>query len=495
MTLTHAARHTGAVGDKFDRLEHRLPRWAGPIAVVFAALAVMLINPIGFSGGGNDDAYYVEAARCWVAGHGACLPANHWASRWPLVAPIALLTGLFGESRATVGLAPLGFWAASIMLLAWLGRLWFDRATGLVAGFMLAALPVFTASALQPWIDSTELCFQLAALVAATYALRRQSVVLAIGAGMLAGLAFASRETSILFVGVAALAWFRVDRGRRVILLWAVPGLVAVVALEMAVYLAATGDPLTRFNLALNHVEIPSEELPKGFDTSHSPLLNPAYIAAWRREAGIHLWWPVDPWLNLIASPRFGWLATCAALLLVTCRATLREAWRRSALQIVGAALLVAVLLVYALAVDPKPRMFLLLGCALALGGAALAMSGWRAGRKALVGSLLLALWGVGLAIETRMLSFRPAESPAAAWLTSYPGQIESDSATRSLLMLVPGIDDVALPGSGRPLRIATAIDGCAELAWQSGTTPVRLLDRASRGIVKPAELCLFAYR
>ncbi len=495
MTLAPAARHTKAVGDNFDRLEQQLPRWAGPLGVGLAALAVVLINPIGFSGGGNDDAYYVEAARCWVAAHGACLPANHWASRWPLVAPIALFTWLFGESRASVSLAPFGYWAASIMLLAWLGRLWFDRATGLVAAFMLAALPAFTASALQPWIDSTELCFQLGALVAATSALRRQSAGLAVGAGVLAGLAFASRETSILFIGVAALAWFGVDRSQRRVLLWAVAGLIAVVALEMAVYAAATGAPLARFALALNHVAIPSEELPAGFDTSQSPLFNPAYIAAWRREAGFHLWWPLDPWLNLIASPRFGWLVTAVALLVVTCRQSLREAWRRPALKIFGAALLVAGLLVYALAVDPKPRMFLLLGSALALFGAVLTVSGWRSGRKALVGSVLLALWGVGLVIETRMLSFRPAEPRVAAWLTAFPDQVESDPATRSIFMLVPGIDRVTLPGSGRPLRIATAIEGCAELARQSSDTPVRLVDRASRGIIEPAELCLFAYR
>ena len=139
--------------------------------------------------------------------------------------------------------------------------------------------------------------------------------------------------------------------------------------------------------------------------------------------------------------------------------------------------------------------MFLLLGCAHALGAAGLAVSGWRSGRKALVGSLLLAFWATGLAIESRMLSFGSAERQAEAWLKAYPGQIETDSATRSILLLVPGIEGVSLSGSGRPLRIATAIDGCAALAGQSGATPVRLIDRATRGIVKPAELCLFAYR
>ena len=155
MTSAAAPRHTLAVGDAIANLIDRSSLRATLALVIAAVVAVMLVAPIGYLGGGNDDTHYLLAARCWAA-HGACLPHDHWSSRWPLVAPLALVTRLLGESRATVGLVPLAYWAAGIGLLGWLGRLWFDRATGLVAALLLGALPIYTAAALQPWIDSVE---------------------------------------------------------------------------------------------------------------------------------------------------------------------------------------------------------------------------------------------------------------------------------------------------------------------------------------------------
>ena len=102
-----------------------------PVWVLLIAVAALLIAPIGYVGGGADDSHYLEAARCWSAAGFPCLPENHWASRWPSVAPIAVATGLLGESRLTVGLGPLFAWIACISLVAALGTKWFDHTTGL----------------------------------------------------------------------------------------------------------------------------------------------------------------------------------------------------------------------------------------------------------------------------------------------------------------------------------------------------------------------------
>ena len=61
-----------------------------------AFVGIVSINPIGFIGGGWDDWQYLDAARCWRA-HGPCLPHNHWQGRWPVIAPIALSTGLLAK--------------------------------------------------------------------------------------------------------------------------------------------------------------------------------------------------------------------------------------------------------------------------------------------------------------------------------------------------------------------------------------------------------------
>ena len=68
-----------------------------PAFVAVALLfALVLPNPVGYVGGGGDDWYYVQAARC-VAAHGWCVPDTHWAARWPLVAPMGLALRLFGD--------------------------------------------------------------------------------------------------------------------------------------------------------------------------------------------------------------------------------------------------------------------------------------------------------------------------------------------------------------------------------------------------------------
>ena len=148
------------------------------------------------------------------------------------------------------------------------------------------------------------MAFQLGALALATVAL--SAAVGGIGdcAGLAAALAVQSRETSLIFCGVAGLAWLALDRDRRGVLLWALLGFLGAMAVEMVAYAAATGDPLARYRLSLGHVAIPSPELKPGVDTSRSPLFNPDYIAGWKRAAGIEWWWPIDPWLNLlVASP------------------------------------------------------------------------------------------------------------------------------------------------------------------------------------------------
>lgn len=191
----------------------------GWLAVAALALFYLWIHPIGFTGGGADDSRYMEAARCWAAEGPMCLPDNHWASRWPALAPIAAGISRFGEGRTSIGLGTLAGWIASIALVGLIARLWFDRFTGLLAAALFASIPLVSAWATQPSVDLIELAFQLGALALATLAYRRQSAALAVAARLAAALAVQSRETSLVFCGVAALAWLALDRKRRGILL------------------------------------------------------------------------------------------------------------------------------------------------------------------------------------------------------------------------------------------------------------------------------------
>lgn len=452
------------------------------LAASAVAACALLINPVGYLGGGTDDYRYLEAARCWIDAGQPCLPASHWASRWPAVAPLSFFIWLFGESRLTIGIAPAIAWFGSLVLLGVIARQWFDRATSAVAVALLASTPALTQSALQPSIDSTELVLQLGALALAISAYRDQRALTALAAGVLAALACQARDTSYLFCGAAALAWFQLKPDRRKILLWAIVGPAAVISLEMLVYGIATGDPTYRYQLALAHGSVPSAELLASVDTRQSPIFNPAYIAGWKREADIALWWLLDPWLNLLASPRFGAILIAGAIVFPFSWRKMDRDGRRICRTILLLALLVSALQIYGLGMDPKSRIFLLLACAVAVSVAAAAVTAWRTGTglvPATVVSLAL-IWGV------RVLAAIPNthayEEQAARWIKAHPNQIESDEASRRALTLLPGASEMRELGNGRQLQIIHSPAGCDKL----GTTIVGRVSGPGR-----EELCL----
>ena len=450
-------------------------RW-GWIAVAAVAVVFLLLNPVGFTGGGADDSRYLVAARCWAA-HGAmCLPDNHWATRWPALAPMAAGIVLLGEGRSSIGLGTLAGWIASIALIGWLGRLWFDRATGMLAAAVFASIPLASAWASQPSVDLIELAFQLGSLVLATLAYREQSVGLAVAGGVAAALAVQSRETSLLFCAVAGAAWLWLPRDRRGVLAWGLAGFGGAMAVEILAYAVATGDPLARYRLSLGHVTIASPELEPWVDTLRSPLFNADYVAGWKPAMGIRWWWPIDPWLNLFASPIFGpWLLAALAMGFLT-KGDDRRMLGRLAL---GAGL-VALLLVYGLAVDPKPRMFLLpaAAAALAIGSATVGLA--RRGRGLVPIAAVLLLLVAGAVVIARLPDTRPIETAGREWIAGHPGQIESDPRTIGALTLLPEARALPPVGSGRPLRLILATKNCATLA--AGKARVIAEQRSSAG-------------
>ncbi|MEO7814011.1 MAG: glycosyltransferase family 39 protein [Sphingomicrobium sp.] len=450
-------------------------RW-GWLVVAALATFFLLLHPIGFTGGGADDARYLEAARCWAAQGGMCLPDNHWATRWPALAPIALGIGLFGEGRTSVGLGTLAGWIASIALIGLIGRMWSDRTAGLLAAALFASIPLVSAWATQPSVDLIELAFQLGALALATVAYRRQSAVLAGAAGVAAALAVQSRETSLIFCGVAALVWLTLDKQRRQILLWSLVGFGGAMALEMVAYAVATGDPLARYRLSLSHVAIPSPELKPSVDTSKSPLLNPDYIAGWKRAMGIELWWPIDPWLNLVASPLIGpWLLAAIGLGIAG-----KGDGRTVAGRVGLAAGLVALLLVYGLAVDPKPRMFLLAAAAAVLVIAWATTGLVRRGKGLVPIAVVALLFALGAVVTGKLPDTKALESAGRQWIAAHPGQIESDARTVGVLTLLPEARALPPVWSSRPLRLVIATTDCATLA--AGRARVVAEEQSSAG-------------
>lgn len=435
------------------------------IAVALFALLCALINPGGFIGGPGDDKLYHEAALCWVDSGAVCMPQDHWSSRWPVIAPLAAGIALLGDTRAAMAIGPSLYWAAALVMVGALGREWISRDAGRVGVAIMAATPILTSQALQPTADIPEFAFQLAALLAATNAYRLQSGRWAMAAGVAAGLAFEVRETSALFIAVSALAWLTLDRPRRKILLLAIPALIVTIGIEMMVYWVITGDPLRRYILAFGHVAITTAELPAGFDTTQSPLFNRAYIAEWKRERGIEWAWPLDPWLNLLASFRIGvtlWAAIIAALVY---RQVLAPDLRRRTAMIGLGAVLVSMLLVYGLGLDPKSRLFLLLAGASAIIAGGYLGAALRRANNLLAVTLLGMILAISLTLVFMSPSIAPLEAAAGRWIVRYGALMETDPTTREYLIFVPGAKTLPPLGSNRPLRLTVTLSSCAEKA------------------------------
>ena len=442
-----------------------------PVAVPLIGLALLLYwaNPIGYIGGGGDDWHYLSAAECWAA-DGPCLPYDHWWARWPLVAPMAASLVLLGESRSAVALVPLLWSLAALLLFARIVERLAGRAAAFAAGAVLLLTPVFTIQLARPNVDQVELAFLLAALLGWIEAVRTGRRAWALLLGFSFGCAFLARETSAVFAAAAGVAFLRAPMGQKRVLIWAAPAFALPVATEMATYFAATGDPFYRLGLAFGHTRIPSAELAGWVDTSKSPLLNPDFIAGWRAANGIEAHWTAKPLLNLVTHANIGMTMIGALALSILAPRTGGDPVRRTLFGLLAIAGGAALVFIYVLGIDPKPRMFLPLAasCSAAAGIAGVAL--WRSGNR------LIPVVSAAFLVPPAFLSYlavpanASAERAAAEWLGAVPGSITVDETTRRYLALVP--EARALPvDAARPLRLSVATEACPAPTLRSVVT------------------------
>lgn len=410
------------------------PNWPIWFAGALAAV-IFLLNPVGYVGGGYDDFHYLTAARC-AAEHGFCIPTDHWARRWPVVAPVGLVLRLFGESSVALAIVPLAYALTCVLLLAAVTTRQFGPRAGALAGIIFALTPVVSEAASGLGVDLSELAFVLVAILALQRAMARNDRRLFLLAGLAAGVAIQARPTALalLPVVIGTLLTARRPRDAALVLLAAaLPSLAEALA-----YTAATGDPLLGWRLSLRHAHIPSSSLLPGVDTSRSPVLNPDFIAGWKRPMGIHVHWLIDGFLNYVFSPEVALPVCAAAGLLILDRKRL-SASGRAADGLRFALLLAAgwfAILTYGMGVDPKPRIFVVISAvAAALLGALLAPR-WRLSRLLVIAVVGLVVLKGMAAIEVRE-TLRPQETAAPAMIAGVPG-IAIEPRTAQFLAMVP---------------------------------------------------------
>ena len=275
------------------------------IAILAALSLAVWMSWTGFIG--SDDQIYASAARRWLA-DGPFVGMNHFTVRLTTILPIALSFKLLGQNEFALIVPTLIFGLATVALVSALAMRVLSPRLSLFAVVPFVTSPLFASMCSTPCVDLVELFFDLASLltfVVALNATRRGALLLL--AGLLAGLAWMSRETSIFLptaYGILFLCGYRI--GRREYLLVAA-GFLAIALGEMLVYFILTGDPLHRLLVSYHHDLVDRDRTHSLFDREGNvhvngllgTFLNPFLMIFFNKEFGIAFWLsvPAAVWL------------------------------------------------------------------------------------------------------------------------------------------------------------------------------------------------------
>lgn len=383
----------------------RSPTIPTALPALILALLLAAVHPVGYIGGGFDDFHYLQAARC-VTEHGWCIPPEHWARRFPLVLPVGWTIGLLGESRETLWIVPLLYSAVAIVLIAMVSEHEFGRRAAMVGALVFAISPLFSPGTLTLGIDVPELVFLLATILS----LQRRSPFIA---GIFFAIAIQCRP-SVFSAGLSIGVFLLYRREFRSIGRM-VAGFLLPIALEALVYAIGTGDPMLSWKLSLAHASLSSSQL-NGVEHA-IPLFNLRLIQGWKPVAGINAPWPISGLVNFIAAPEVRLLHFC-------CLLAVSVGWRsldRRFLYLALASLAYFLMITFAFALDPTPRMFYpIIVCECVVIGvvAAQVKTGPAKICAAMLGVTLLVL---SIGMKLRAEDYRASALVAASWLRNDP--------------------------------------------------------------------------
>jgi len=212
--------------------------------VLLLCLFSLIIRAICFTGLiASDDLGYYHFARL-ISRNLYAPELDHYAIRYGLTIPVAMVYRVFGTTEWTTELVPYLASAASVLVLVVIGRRLFGFRVGMIAGLLLATFPLSIryASILVP--EPVAEMYILIAIALYLYAQGQYSLVFAIASGFFLALAYLTKEWS-LFVVPAVLIDAVAERRWRVCV-GVAAGAIAIAVIEHGYYFASTGDLLFR---------------------------------------------------------------------------------------------------------------------------------------------------------------------------------------------------------------------------------------------------------
>ena len=221
------------------RATHALP--LPPLLGVL--LAAVLVRALGYTGYfGSDEVTYTEFAFKLLHGDWRVDPYVG-AHRYGINIPVALSAALFGQNEFGAAFWSLLCSVAEVGLVAWFGMRWFGLRVGLLAGLLLAVLPIHAHHAGRLLADAP-----LALAITASFLFffegeRSGSARAYLIAGLAAGWSFWVKQGTIFYLLVFLLyplVFRRFDRRWG----WMVLGFALAVGANLAWFAALTGDAL-----------------------------------------------------------------------------------------------------------------------------------------------------------------------------------------------------------------------------------------------------------
>lgn len=215
-------------------------------------------------------------------------------------------------------------------------------------------------------------------------------------------------------------------------------------------------------------------------DLNRSPLFNPEIISGWRPAAGISVHWTVDGLINLFAHPALGLTLSAASVMILLHYKMLGRPQAGGMiipfLMLAAACLFGA--LVYGMAIDPKPRMFMAVTAIASTCFGVLAAHSWRTEKRLLVFVTTIVIAAKGAIATQTAISLTEIEYVVPRWIESGPEDLSVHDWTARALTLVP--ESHALPR--HPAKdmdhvLMVGQDDCAVSAERAGLAnwqPVR---------------------
>jgi 4-amino-4-deoxy-L-arabinose transferase-like glycosyltransferase len=270
-----------------NSLQHILARRSGSILLAILFLALTAWAWVGFLG--SDDVTYAIGAYGWieqfpfVGGHGTI--------RYPITIPMALSFLTFGHNEYAMVLP------SYLAMVALLFCIW--RSIVHISGvfpanlslLLIVTLPLVVVQATIASVDIVEAFFLFASVIFYwRYARGEGQMRDLLFSGMLAGLAFLTRETAIFIAIFYALLFLRGYKFSRVRYLTIAAGFLMIWAVEIAYLWIMTGDPLFRFNISMNHDSTIDRSVDLAGNLIIHPAIDPLLVLLFNQEFMLLFW-------------------------------------------------------------------------------------------------------------------------------------------------------------------------------------------------------------